>query len=76
MTAKPLTVTWNTERDDERPKALDEVEVVILKAFNWGPSADTIKQLEQDIEALNQEIVRLVGIQESDTGLACVCSAT
>ena len=66
---------WNTERDDERPKALDD-EISILKAFNWSPYADTIRQLERDIEAPNQEIVRIVGIQESDTGLTRVCSAT
>ena len=60
----------NMELEDEKPKALDEEEIAILKAFNRGPYADTIKQLEQDVEALNQEIVRLVGIQESDTGFS------
>ncbi|BFU22154.1 26S protease regulatory subunit 7, putative [Entamoeba histolytica HM-3:IMSS] len=57
---------------EKKPKALDEEEIAILKAYNRGPYANSIKQLEKEVADLATEIHNLVGIQESDTGLAPV----
>ncbi|EMD46467.1 26S protease regulatory subunit 7, putative [Entamoeba histolytica KU27] len=32
---------------EKKPKALDEEEIAILKAYNRGPYANSIKQLEK-----------------------------
>ena len=53
-------------------KALDEEEISIIKSFNRGPYADSLKNLEKEINDLNSEIISLTGVQESDTGLAPV----
>ncbi|ELP86271.1 26S protease regulatory subunit, putative [Entamoeba invadens IP1] len=58
--------------EEDKVKVLDEEEISILKAYNRGPYAETIKKLEKDVSDLANEIHSLVGIQESDTGLAPV----
>ena len=63
---------FRSEDFEEKPKALDEEEIAILKAYNRGPYAESIKSLEKEVADLASEIKNLVGIQESDTGLAPV----
>ena len=65
-TSQTPALPRNSELEDEQPKALDE----ISRRVPPRPDADTIKQPEQVDEALNREVVRLVGIQESDTACA------
>ena len=60
------------EQHDQQPKALEDEEIAIIKAFNMVPLRRHHQTARAGLEALNQEIVRLVGIQESDTGLAPV----
>ncbi|KAL7714337.1 26S protease regulatory subunit [Entamoeba marina] len=58
------------EIEEEKTKALDEEEIAILTAYSRGPYAEPIKSLEKDVGDLATEINNLIGIQESDTGLA------
>eukprot|EP01054_Gregarina_sp_Poly1_P001514 Gregarina_sp_Poly_1__1513@NODE_137_length_13137_cov_148_628156_g122_i0_p4_GENE_NODE_137_length_13137_cov_148_628156_g122_i0NODE_137_length_13137_cov_148_628156_g122_i0_p4_ORF_typecomplete_len430_score54_47AAA/PF00004_29/1_2e38AAA_lid_3/PF17862_1/2_6e03AAA_lid_3/PF17862_1/2_4e13RuvB_N/PF05496_12/2_3e09AAA_22/PF13401_6/6_6e07AAA_2/PF07724_14/1_1e06AAA_5/PF07728_14/3_1e03AAA_5/PF07728_14/4_9e06IstB_IS21/PF01695_17/0_00026AAA_16/PF13191_6/0_0024Sigma54_activ_2/PF14532_6/0_0009Mg_chelatase/PF01078_21 len=51
-------------------KALDETDVNILKSYGVGPYQHTCKKLEDDIKELAEEVNKLSGVRETDTGLA------
>jgi hypothetical protein len=51
-------------------KALDETDIAFLKHYGLGPYAGTIKKAEQDCKDILKRINDVVGIKESDTGLA------
>lgn len=55
----------------EKPiRPLDEADIALLKSYGSGPYAQSIKQTEDDIAKLVNDINALKGIRESDTGLA------
>ena len=60
--------------DEEEPekkfRALDEGDIALLKTYGLGPYSNGIKAVEDDIKKLNTRINEVVGIKESDTGLA------
>jgi 26S proteasome regulatory subunit T1 len=51
-------------------KALDEKDINILKRYGMGPYSQKISKLEEDNKTQIENINKLVGIKESDTGLA------
>ena len=51
-------------------KALDEGDIALLKTYGLGPYTKGIRACEADIKKLNGRIQEVVGIKESDTGLA------
>lgn len=54
----------------ENTKAMDETDVNIFKRFGIGPYAQKIKVVEEENKVLVEEIKKICGIKESDTGLA------
>merc|ERR1719230_2396870 len=51
-------------------RALDAGDIALLKTYGTGPYSKGIKTVEDDIKKLNTRINEVVGIKESDTGLA------
>lgn len=51
-------------------KALDEKDINILKRYGMGPYSQKIAKLEEDNKNQIENINKLVGIKESDIGLA------
>lgn len=61
----------NYEEDDSKPIiALDEGDIALLKTYGVGPYNHAIKQVEDDIKSGQDRITELIGIKESDIGLA------
>merc|ERR1719160_1008162 len=58
------------EGQDKKFRALDEGDIALLKSYGLGPYTKVIKSAEDDIKKLNSRINEVVGIKESDTGLA------
>merc|ERR1719305_1268725 len=59
--------------EEEEPKkfrALDEGDIALLKTYGLGPYNKAISAAQDDIKKLNTRINEVVGIKESDTGLA------
>ena len=60
-------------KDDEEEKpiqTLDAGDIALLKTYGVGPYTNQIKQVEADIQAHVKKVNELIGIKESDTGLA------
>jgi len=55
---------------DKKFRALDAGDIALLKTYGSGPYNKGIKGAEDDIKKLNTRINEVVGIKESDTGLA------
>lgn len=55
---------------ERAPQAMDETDVGIFKRFGMTPYTQRIKAVEEENKALVEEIRRVCGIKESDTGLA------
>jgi len=63
--------TRDDDIKDEKPiQALDEGDIALLKAYNKGPYADELKNVDKDIKDLVKKVNELNGVKESDTGLA------
>lgn len=66
----------NNEGDENKPDEkkkyvpLDEGDIEQLKKYGMGPYADPIKKVEEENKGLVEEVKKLAGIKESDTGLA------
>ncbi|KAG0420933.1 hypothetical protein HPB47_003153 [Ixodes persulcatus] len=58
------------EEKEEDIKVLDEGDIALLKTYGAGQYSKTIKQAEDDIQAILKRVNELTGIKESDTGLA------
>jgi len=58
------------EEEEKNIKALDDDDIQALKLFSRGPYSTQIKQLEDEVGEMAKKINGLVGIRESDTGLA------
>lgn len=56
--------------EEEAPKALDAGDIALLKSYGLGPYTVPIRQLEKDIVQELKSVKKLIGIKESDTGLA------
>eukprot|EP00937_MAST-01D_sp_MAST-1D-sp2_P008093 g8093.t1 len=67
------TSNVNDYEDDEKEEqaaALDEGDIQLLKTYGQGPYSAAIKALEKDLKAQQEEVKKLIGIKESDTGLS------
>jgi 26S proteasome regulatory subunit T1 len=63
------------KKKDETPKddkgvPLTEQDIRLFKRYGKSPYNDSLKKVEDEIKGLNQKITELIGIKESDTGLA------
>ena len=74
--------TTKKKPEEEKKKDLDEVmkddkgvpltesDINLFKRYGKGPYTEPLKKVEAEIKDLNQKIVNLQGIKESDTGLS------
>ena len=58
------------EDKNKKFRALDEGDIALLKTYGLGPYNKAIQSAQDDIKKLNSRINEVVGIKESDTGLA------
>lgn len=58
------------DKKEEGKSVADEIDIQILKKYGRGPYTDKIKQIEDESKAKTEEINKLCGIRESETGLA------
>jgi 26S proteasome regulatory subunit T1 len=49
---------------------LTEQDIKLFTRYGKGPYNDSLRKVEGEIKGLNQKITELIGIKESDTGLA------
>ena len=62
--------TNNEEDDEEATPALDAGDIALLKTYGLGPYTLAIKRVENEIKKHQDKVKELVGVKESDTGLA------
>ena len=55
---------------DDKGVPLTESDINLFKRYGKGPYTEPLKKVEGEIKELNQQIVNLQGIKESDTGLS------
>ena len=55
---------------DDKGNPLSESDIKMFKLYCKGPYTEPLKKVEDEIKSLNQKIVSLQGIKESDTGLS------
>ena len=55
---------------DDKGNPLTESDILLFKRYGKGPYTEALKKVETEIKTLNQKIVEMQGIKESDTGLA------
>jgi 26S proteasome regulatory subunit T1 len=60
------------DEDDtsSNPPPLDADDIALLKTYGLGPYATAIKSKEKDLKDLVKKINDMIGVKESDTGLA------
>lgn len=56
--------------DEKRIKSLDDTDISLLKSYGRGMYDTSLKKTEEDIQATVKRVNELIGIKESDTGLA------
>jgi len=62
----------NEDEDDEEKETipLDQADIQLLMRYGKGPYADRLKVVEDELKNKTDDIIKLCGIKESDTGLA------
>lgn len=58
------------DEDEPATQALDEDDVVIMRTYGVGPYVEPIKVAEKEAKEYISKINKLIGVKESDTGLA------
>eukprot|EP00116_Pleurobrachia_bachei_P003822 sb/3464084/ len=58
------------EKEDKPIQTLDAGDIALLKTYGVGPYTNQIKSAEADIQTYVKKVNELIGIKESDTGLA------
>lgn len=58
------------EGEQKEVRPLDKKDIEILKTYGKGPYNKDIKELEAEIQAQCKKVSQIIGIKESDTGLA------
>jgi len=61
---------YDDQEEEKEIKPLDEGDIALLKTYGLGPYSVDIKKVEKDIKGLTDKVKDLIGIKESDTGLA------
>jgi 26S proteasome regulatory subunit T1 len=59
----------NVPKEEKGVKALDSEDINILKRYGMGPYVTKIKNLEDENKTQLEKINKIIGVQESDTGL-------
>ena len=61
----------DTEKDKAaNPRPLDDNDIAVLKRYGMGPYTDLIKKAEEENKSLAENVKKLSGIKESDTGIS------
>ena len=60
----------NDKMMDDKGVPLSEGDVKLILKYGKGPYNESLKKVEGEVEELNQKIVKIQGIKESDTGLS------
>jgi len=60
----------NEDDDANVPPPLDNEDISLLKTYGIGPYTNQLKKVEESIIQHQKNITELIGIKESDTGLA------
>lgn len=55
---------------DKKHKPLDEGDIDVLKRYGMGPYSEPIKKAEEENKKLVEQVKKLSGVKESDTGLS------
>eukprot|EP01138_Halocafeteria_seosinensis_P016344 gb/GECG01016675.1/.p1 GENE.gb/GECG01016675.1/~~gb/GECG01016675.1/.p1 ORF type:complete len:445 (+),score=62.79 gb/GECG01016675.1/:1-1335(+) len=58
------------DKHTKERSALDDSDIELLKSYGHGPYTSAIRSLEKDIENESSRVKKLIGIEESDTGLS------
>eukprot|EP00931_Biecheleriopsis_adriatica_P024294 TRINITY_DN15178_c0_g2_i2.p1 TRINITY_DN15178_c0_g2~~TRINITY_DN15178_c0_g2_i2.p1 ORF type:complete len:441 (+),score=109.26 TRINITY_DN15178_c0_g2_i2:172-1494(+) len=58
------------DEDEPATQALDEDDVIIMRTYGVGPYVGPIKKAEKEAKEYIGKINKLIGVKESDTGLA------
>lgn len=58
------------EKEEKEIVALDEGDIAVIKSYGQGPYHAEIKETEEGITSTLKRVNELMGIKESDTGLA------
>ncbi|CAJ1342926.1 unnamed protein product [Effrenium voratum] len=58
------------DEDEPATQALDEDDVIIMRTYGVGPYVEPIKVAEKEAKEYISKINKLIGVKESDTGLA------
>ena len=60
------------DEDDEEKETipLDQADIQLLMRYGKGPYADRLKVVEDELKNKTDDIIKLCGIKESDTGMA------
>jgi len=59
------------ELEDDGPvEVLDDDDIAVLKSYSSGPYTKEIREAEADVKELAKEVASMIGVTESDTGLA------
>ena len=55
---------------DDKGVPLSDTDIALFKRYGKGPYTEPLRKVEAEIKELNQKIISLQGIKESDTGLS------
>lgn len=61
---------YNDEEEEAPVPVLDEGDIALLKTYGIGPYTNKINTTEKEIKERQDKLKELIGIKESDTGLA------
>merc|ERR1719198_2666733 len=64
------TKDYEEDEDDAPVPVLDEGDIALLKTYGVGPYTNKIKSTEKEIKEHQDKLKELIGIKETDTGLA------
>lgn len=62
--------TKKDDDDEPEPEAIDEEDVAIMRTYGVGPYLKSCKKVEEEHKEYLTKINKLIGVKESDTGLA------
>jgi 26S proteasome regulatory subunit T1 len=70
MSKEETTKKGKKEEEEPKVKPLDKGDILLLQRYGKGPYNDRLKKIEDETKGYIEKINKLIGIRESDTGLA------
>ncbi|KAK4695728.1 26S proteasome regulatory subunit T1, partial [Phenoliferia sp. Uapishka_3] len=58
------------QKEEAKINPLDDEDIIILRTYGQGPYAKQLKQVEEDLKAIQKRVNEKMGVKELDTGLA------